>query len=129
MILSTTAVNDILDNGMKALFNSGTLEFRTGAAPANADTVASGTLLGTATFGSPAFGVAASKIITANAITQDSSTDAAGDVGYVRAYESDASVIGDLSVGLTGSGAEVEMASITIAALGTLSVTSMTITQ
>jgi hypothetical protein len=67
-----------------ALFNSGTIDIFTGAAPTNTTDADTGTKLGTLTFGATAFGTAAAGSITANAITQDSAADATGTAGYYR---------------------------------------------
>lgn len=123
----STQTQTILVDGVAPQFNSGFISIYTGSSP-GADVAATGTLLGTATFSATAFGAAVNGIATANAITQDSSTDAAGTVGYARCFKSDGtSVIGDATVGVTSSGAEMEFDSLTVAALGTFQVTSFKI--
>lgn len=86
--LSTGARNAALDGGVGPAFDGGTgrINIYTGAQPASAGDAASGTLLGTLTPASDVFGAAASGVITAAAITSDSSADASGTPGYARVY-------------------------------------------
>ena len=128
MNISTAFAQAALDAG-KVLFNGGTLEFRTGARPANVGAAASGTLLGTATMNATAFGASSTTAdvseATANVITGDTSADASGTIGHVRAKQSGGTALGDLTVGTTGSGADVEFASLSVTAGGQINVTSM----
>jgi hypothetical protein len=66
------------------LLNTGTVEIRTGA-PADIDSAATGTVLVTFTLPATAFGNAANRIATANAITDVTATaaNAGGTVHYV----------------------------------------------
>jgi hypothetical protein len=113
-------------NAWGALLNSGTIECRTGAQPATTADTATGTLLGTLTFGNPAFATTATRAITANAITQDSSADANGTIGYVRCKTSGGVAQADMSVGV-GSG-ECQFNSLVATTGLPISFTSMVIT-
>lgn len=89
------AIVDLLDGGTVVIY--------TGSAP-DPDVAATGTLLGTLTFGTPAFGAADTDgIATANAITQDSSADNSGTPGYFRCLSSGAANVYQGSAGV-GSG-------------------------
>ena len=116
-------------NAITALLNSGgTVQIRSGAQPANADTAASGTLLGTLTLSATAFGSAASGTATANTITGDSSADATGTAGWFRALTSGAAAVIDGSITATGGGGDMQLDSVSIVASGTINVTAWTIT-
>lgn len=92
------AVNDV-GRGVALDGGTGRINVYTGSQPATADTAATGTLLGTLTLSSDAFGASSSGTITANAITSDSAADASGTPGYIRAYRT-----GDTAPGSTGNG-------------------------
>lgn len=124
-------------NAVKALLNSGVLKIYTGTQPADANTsITTQTLLATLTFGSTAFGSAAasgsagSKIVEAdaNSITSDTSADATGTATWFRALESNGTtVILDGSVGT--SGADLNLATVSIIAGGTVEVTGFSLSQ
>lgn len=123
-IAQANAAND----GRKTAYNSGLMRCYTGSAPANVDTATSGTLLGTLTFSATAFGSSSSRVLTANSITQDSSADASGTIGYVRCFASDGTTaLSDHLVGV-GSG-EAQFNTLSVAAGQPISCTSFTITQ
>jgi hypothetical protein len=114
-------------NALAVLLAGGTLAFYTGTQPATPETAVTGTLLGTLTLASPAFGAAAGGVITANAITGDLTADADGTAGYYRAWKSDGvTAVLDGSVGV--SGADCNLNSIEIRAGADIEVTSWTIT-
>lgn len=118
--------NTELDS-LAVLLNSGTIKIYTGSQPATPETAASGTLLGTLTFGATAFGASSGGVITANAITSDTTADATGTAGWFRALKSDGTTaVLDGSVGT--SGADLNLNSVAITAGAEIAVTSMTIT-
>jgi hypothetical protein len=92
-VAALDAIVDRLDEGDAAASIRG----RTGAQPADPDATETGTLLFTLPMSDPAFGAAADDapgaLATAAAITDDSSADATGTLGYCRA-------------GATGAGAD-----------------------
>lgn len=96
-----------------ALLNSGTIECRTGTPPASVSDAATGTLLGTLTFGATAFAAASARSAAANSITQDSAADADGTIGYCRFKSSGGTAHLDMSVSITGGGGEVQFNSLT----------------
>jgi len=124
--IGTSARNAAAD-GVTALLNSGTIEIRTGSAPSNPGTTASGTLLATLTFAATAFGAASTGVATAGTIAGDASADASGAAGYFRAKSSGDVAIFDGTV--STSGADLNLNSVDIVTGGTVDITSMTYTQ
>lgn len=117
-------------------YNNGYCRIYSGTRPTNGDTALSGnTLLAELRFGATAFGAAALGVLTANAMTQDTNADAAGNPTFARCFKSDGTtVLADLSVGKTG-GSEELLVNTTdgsnnpyIAAGSAVSVSSLTIT-
>lgn len=128
--MSRTAVarrNEALDT-LTNNAASGKLHLYSGTRPTNADTALSGnTLLAVLTLNATAFGSASSGVLTANAITSDSSADATGTATFARLFESDGTtVIEDYS--LATSGAEVTVSTTSIVATAVVSCSAMTIT-
>ncbi|TQV76685.1 hypothetical protein FLL45_01615 [Aliikangiella marina] len=128
MRLSTACRNDGIA-AIGARFNNGTLQFRVGAAPANVGDPLSGVLLGTCGFQATAFQAAANGGITANTISSDVDVDATGTCGYAAVLESDGTTVAALlSVGLTGSGADIELDSLSFEAGGVVNITGGNLT-
>lgn len=119
------AAVDLIDAGPAA----GTVQIRTGAQPASAGSVATGTLLGTLTLSDPAFGDAVNGTATAGAITGDSSADASGTAGWFRVLDSTGATVMDGAISEAGGGGEMILDKTAIVAGGTISVTSWTVTQ
>lgn len=122
-------------NALTALLNvggAGYIEIRTGTMPADVDTAATGTLLGTCVLSNPAFSGATDNIgsaqAVANAIAQDTSADAAGTAGWFRAYDNGGNAIIDGDIGIGGSGAAMIINNADIALNDTIDVTGWTIT-
>jgi hypothetical protein len=93
-----------------ALANGGFLRIYDGAQPATADTgVATQRLLAELRFGIPA-GVAIDEVFTFKAITKESSAPESGTATWYRAFKADGvSPLRDGSVGITGSGSDIEL--------------------
>jgi hypothetical protein len=110
-------------------WNSGKFRIYSGTRPATPDTALSGnTLLAELTINATAFGAPASGVLTANAITQDSSADATGTATFARVFQSDGTTVeGDLNVGTSGSDLNLNTVSIIVG--GPVSITSLTLTQ
>lgn len=123
--LSNAAVNAEAD-ALAALLNNGYLRIYSGTQPATADTALSGnTLLAELRFGATAFPAASGGLLTANAITADSSADATGTASFFRALKSDGTtVILDGTVGT--SSANMIIATTSISAAQTVSCSSFT---
>lgn len=118
-----SAVTALIDAGAAA----GTLKIYSGSMPADANTAASGTLLGTVTLGDPAVG-SPTDGVGAVADPAEVNWSATGTAGWCRVADSDGNTVLDGDVGATGSGAFLELSStsavsgdpIDIAAGGTL---------
>ena len=115
-------------NPVAALANSGTINIYTGTRPATPDTPLSGnTLLVTLTFGATAFGAASNGVATANAITSGTAV-ATGTAAWARIFKSDGTtVIGDCSVGTSGS--DINFPSLSFVTNEVISCSSLTLTQ
>jgi hypothetical protein len=129
-ILACDAVVDNLDEGTAGA----TIQGRTGAQPADPDTIVSGTNLFTMTASTIAFGAAVdntgSARATAAAVTDDSSADATGTLGYVRASSSNAAdtPLDDHIDGEAGtSGADWNFNTLSIVSGSTVSTTAWTV--
>lgn len=82
-----------------ALFNGGTMEFRTGVIPATPATADSGTLLAVNDFAATAFGAAVAGVATVNALTENTQVGT-GNIGHVRCKDSVGVVIADFDAGV-----------------------------
>lgn len=127
--LSSTTVNGQAD-WLGGQLDSGYLRIYDGSRPENANTaVTSQVLLAELRFGADAFGAAVAGVITANAITRDDSAAAGGTATWCRILKSDGTtVMFDGSVGVIGSGENLELVSTTIIAGAPLEVSSFTYT-
>ena len=126
------AIADTVDDQINIGSTASVIDVRTGAQPADVDTAATGTLLATLTFSDPAFGAATDAnpggLITASAITDDSSADATGTAGYfrIRATGTGADDVADGECGTSGS--DLNFNTVSITSGSTVSITSYTIT-
>lgn len=121
-----TATRNALANTLGDALDGGSIQVRTGSQPATPDTAASGTLLGTLTYPNPAFGAPSTGVVTANAITSDTSADASGTAGHVRQLDSGAAIHSDATCG-QGSG-DFNFDNSVIVAGGVIAVSSLTMT-
>jgi len=109
-------------NAITALIGSGAkLRIYSGTQPVNADTGLSGnTLLAELALSATPFGAAVDNTdkatATANAVTADSSADAAGTATWFRVVTSGGTTIWDGSVGTTGADMNLNSVSITLGA-------------
>lgn len=125
--LSTTARNAMMDAITTAVGNGGLLRIYDGTRPANPAAAITGTLLGTLTGGSPFAPAASGGVLTANAITQDSSADATGTASHFRLWKSDgttAVVDGDCTAG----GADLSLNTLSIVIGGPIVCTAFVLT-
>jgi hypothetical protein len=123
-VASRNAMND----NYSPNFNSGYLRIYDGTRPTNADTVLSGNnKLSELRFNATAFPSSSSGVLTANAITQDSSAALTGTATFARLFKSDGTtVLADISVGTSGT--ELVLATTSIVAGAIVQVSSLTIT-
>jgi uncharacterized protein with beta-barrel porin domain len=108
---------------------AGTIVLYSGSIPTNANTALAGnTVLATLTCADPSAAAAASKTLTLNAITQDSSADATGDATFFRVMDSDANVVLQGSVSAVGGGGDLQMNTVSVVAGGPVQITSCSFT-
>lgn len=120
-----TALRDRIDTGTTN--PSAIIEFYTGAMPAAMGGAITATKLGTLTCANPS-GTVANGVLTFAAIAQDNAADAEGIAGWARVLDRDGAEVLYLSVGATGSNADIEMLSTSVVAGGPLRITSAVIT-
>ncbi len=114
-----TQIADAVVNGqadyLAALLNNGYLRIYDGTQAATADTaIGAQVLLAELRFNATAFGAAVSGLLTANAITADSSANASGTASWFRAVKSDGTtVVMDGSVGTSAANMIIPVLAIT----------------
>jgi hypothetical protein len=126
----TAAVANAMADALGAMANSGKLRIYDGTQPANPGTAPTGSehLLAELTMAADAFPAASGGVLTAAAITQDSSVDASGTATWFRLLASDGTTaLCDGSAG--ASGCDLNLTPATLVAGGTCSVSSFTITM
>lgn len=111
-----------------AIFDGGTAEFRTGAAP-GADNAATGTVVASVPLGADAMTAASSGSVSKNATWEDLSADNAGTIGHVRFKSSDGLKVIEFTVTATGGGGEITVDNPTLAAGQQFTVTGFSITM
>lgn len=127
--LSRSAAADAVVDRVDSGGGAGVLKLYTGAVPTNVTDAATGTLLATITLAATAFGSAATGVATAASMPRTGTAVATGTAGYGRVETSAGLVVWDGSVTATGAGGDVQLASTSIVADTTVSVTSITYTQ
>jgi len=128
--LSTTLRNSRLSQIAAAVdggAGAGVLRIYNGVRPSTGGTAT--TLLSEHTMSDPAFGAAAGGVLTANSIADDTSANATATATWCRIVDSNGTFIIDGSVGLVGSGADLEMNSVNIGIGQTVSINSLVITE
>jgi len=113
-----------------ALLNGGTLQFFAAPKPADANTALSGqTLLASCAFGSPAFAASVDGVATANAVANGVGL-LVGTLGWARGFKAaGVTTVGDFSVGMVGSDADVLLATLGIDTVHAVNVNAMTVTS
>ena len=107
---------------------SAKLRIYTAAKPATGAAITDQVLLSELLFSSPA-GSVTGGVLSFAAITEDASADASGQATWARVVDSTDAFVMDLSVGATGSGAEIELNTVEIIAGGPVSISSASITE
>ena len=124
------AMADLLDDKVNEGSTAATIRIRTGTQPADPDATESGTLLATLTMSDPAFGAATDDnpggLITASAITDDTSADATGTAGYFRIGATGTGADDHIDGECGTSGADLNMNTVAIVAGATVAITSLT---
>ena len=124
--LSATARNNGLDEITAAIGTSGLLRIYTGVQPASVAAAVTGTLLAELPLSATAAGAASGGVLTLSAITDEASAPATGTQGWATLTTSAGTRVVDMSCG-NGSG-DLNLSG-PITAGGTVSVTSLTITD
>ena len=111
--------------------DGGFFRLYTAPMPADADTPLSGqTVLAECGFASPAFAPAVNGVATAHPFTEDASASGTGDAAWFRCVEADGTtVVYDGTVGLVGSGADLEMNRLDVVAGSNVAISGFTYTQ
>lgn len=125
--LNTNLKNDLLD-GIDSVFNAGTLEIRTGAAP-GAGSAASGTVLVTITLPADAFAAASGGTKAKSGTWQDLSADASGTAGHFRLLNAGGTRVLEGTVTLTGGGGDMTLDNTNIAVGQQVTVTTFTLSS
>lgn len=121
----TTLRNTRLDALTTAVGNAGLLRIYNGTQPSTGG--AATTLLAELVCGTPFAPAAAGGILTANAITQDSSADASSTATWGRLATSGGTAVADFNVGTAS--ASLILTTVTIVATQPVSVSSFVITE
>lgn len=113
------AIGDALNNGFIRIYS--------GTQPTDADTaIGAQTLLAELTFGADAFGAAVAGLITANAITSDTSANATGTASFARILASNGTTV-YFDGTVDTAAANVVINSVAISAGATVSCSSLTL--
>ena len=119
--LNGGSVAEIIDGDS----GNGTIEYFTGAVHGTFGNPPGGTKIATVTLANPSFQAAASGSMTANTIQSDVSADANGTIGCFVLKSSDGDIQLDGSVTITGSGGDIQFASVSATAGDTIAMTSL----
>jgi hypothetical protein len=128
----STALVNTLASTLATQCNSGYLRIYSGIQPAGPDTAVSAApdhvLLAELRFGATAFGAPTNGLITANAITADSSANASGDAAWCRALKSDGTTaLFDGSAGMADDAPNLALNTTAIVAGEPVSVSALSI--
>jgi len=111
--------------------NAALLRIYDGTQPVNADTaIGAQVLLAELTCGTPFAPGAASGVLTANAITQDSSANASGTATWFRLVDSGGTTtVMDGNVTVSGGGGDLQLVTTSIVATQPVQITSFVLTE
>lgn len=124
----TNAIATSMANVIGDALDSGTIKIYTGTIPTDADTaLGAQTLLATLTFNAAAFPSASNGVLTAAAITSDTSADATGTAAWARIATSGATTVMDVTVGTSGE--DINFNSVAFQTGAEVAITSLTITM
>lgn len=127
MLRKNTALRNIQADALGAVFDGGTLEIYTGTQPADPNSAATGTLLCTITIPNPAFGAAASGVISKSGTWQDTAV-ATGTAGWARFISAATTETFDVVVTENPTANDLLINSADITLGNTVTVISLTIT-
>lgn len=126
--LSVTVRNARADTVESSIGASPTLEFRTGAQPANCAAADSGTLVASLALPADWMGAAANGVKALSGTWQDLAADAAGVIAHFR-IKASATCHMQGSVTITGSGGDITLDNTNVAVGQQVTITSFTITE
>jgi|TARA_Y100000310_G_scaffold160698_2_gene160500 hypothetical protein len=116
---------DAIDTAVNAGSGAGKVRLYDGTQPATGGTAT--TLLAELVMSDPAFGAASSGVLTASAITKDSSANATGTCTWFRVVDSDDNAVFDGDAGTSGTA--LVMPTVSIVAAAEVSISSMVLTE
>lgn len=119
------ALADLIDNGTNN--SNGYIEIRTGTKPAETHIAPTGNLLAVCELSNPAVGEFSNKKAIFNLINNDENILEDGIAGWFRIYNCDDLPVIDGTVGVTGSGSDLEFDLIECVSGGTISIVDLTI--
>jgi hypothetical protein len=125
--LNDNLANDLLD-GIDSVFNSGTLEIRSGSQPASANDAATGTLLASIAVPADSFAAASGRSKAKAGTWEDTSADNTGTAGWFRLKNGADTRRLDGAVTATGGGGQMEVDSTSFTAGQQFTVTAFTLT-
>lgn len=124
---TTATLNGFLDTLNTRLGAGALLRFYSGTKPANADTALSGnTLLAELALSASPFAAAASRSVSVNTVTNDTSADATGTCTWATFVTSGGTRVIDVEVGTSAS--DINVNTVSFVAGAQVSVTSFSIT-
>ena len=118
------AIVDLIDQGSTSL--NGRIEIRSGIKPSLPLDGASGTLLATLNFTSPAFGDFNEGVSLANPITSDLNIDNTGVASWFRFYDRDGGAVMDGNITRTGGDGDITFDNINFVKGGIVAISSLT---
>ena len=116
---------DAINTAANAGAGAALIRISDGTRPATGGTAT--TLLAELTASDPMFGAAASGVLTASAITQDSSANATGTATWFRVVDSTGTAVMDGNVGTSGS--DLNLTTVSIVATQPVSISSFVLTE
>lgn len=116
---------DAINTAANAGAGAALLRIYDGTRPATGGTAT--TLLAELTFTDPAFSASSGGVLTASAITQDSSANATGTASWFRVVDSSATAVMDGNCGTSGS--DLNLTTLSIVATQPVSVSSFVLTE
>ena len=116
---------DAINTAANAGAGAALLRIYDGTRPATGGTAT--TLLAELTFTDPAFAAASGGVLTASAITQDSSANATGTASWFRVVDSSATFVMDGNCGTSGS--DLNLTTLSIVSTQPVSVSSFVLTE
>lgn len=116
---------DAIDDAVNAGAGAGLIRIYDGTRPATGGTAT--TLLAELTASDPMFGASSTGVLTASAITQDSSANATGTASWFRVVDSAGNAVMDGNCGTSGS--DLNLTTLSIVSTQPVSISSFVLTE